>query len=45
MKDGLRCSGSIPYGYKREPGDKQTLIVDESAAEVVRKIFRLVSRA
>ena len=42
MKDGLRCSGSIPYGYKREPGDKQTLVVDEPAAEVVRKIFRLV---
>lgn len=42
MKDGMRCSGSIPYGYKRKPGDKQTLIVDEPAAEVVRKIFRLV---
>ena len=42
MKEGLRCSGSIPYGYKRESGDKQTLIVDEPAAEVVRKIFRLV---
>ena len=42
MKDGMRCSGSIPYGYKREPDDKQTLIVDEPAAEVVRKIFRLV---
>ena len=34
--------GSIPYGYKRKPDDKQTLIVDEPAAEVVRKIFRLV---
>ena len=42
MKDGMRCSGSIPYGYKRKPDDKQTLIVDEPAAEVVRKIFRLV---
>ena len=41
MKDGMRCSGSLPYGYKRKPGDKQTLIVDEPAAEVVRKIFRL----
>ena len=41
MKDGMRCSGSIPYGYKRKPGDKQTLSVDEPAAEVVRKIFRL----
>ena len=42
MKDVMRCSGSIPYGYKRKPDDKQTLIVDEPAAEVVRKIFRLV---
>ena len=41
MKDGMRCSGSIPYGYKRKPDDKQTLIVDEPAAEVVRIIFRL----
>ena len=41
MKDGLRCSGSIPYGYKRTNGDKQTLVVDEAAAEIVRKIFRL----
>lgn len=42
MKDGMRCSGSIPYGYKRKPDDKQTLIMDEPAAEVVRKVFRLV---
>ena len=41
MKDGMRCSGSIPYGYKRRPDDKQILIVDKPAAEVVRKIFRL----
>ena len=41
MKDGMRCSGSIPYGYKRKPDDKKTLIVDEPAAEIVRKIFRL----
>ena len=41
MKDGMRCSGSIPYGYKRKPDDKQTLIVDKPAAEIVRKIFRL----
>ena len=41
MKEGLRCSGAIPYGYKRIKGDKQTLVVDEPAAEVVRKVFRL----
>lgn len=28
MKDGKRCSGSIPYGYNRLPTDKQTLVVD-----------------
>lgn len=41
MKNGLRCSGSIPYGYKRTKEDKQQLLVDEPAAEVVRRIFRL----
>ena len=41
MADGKRCSGSIPYGYNRIPGDKQTLVVDPVAAEVVRRIFRL----
>ena len=41
MKNGMRCSGSIPYGYKREKDDKQQLIIDEPAAEIVRKIFRL----
>ena len=41
MKDGLRCSGAVPYGYYRKPGDKQTLYVDEEAAKVVRHIFEL----
>ena len=43
MKDGKRCSGSIPYGYKRIPGDKQTLVVDTKAAEVVKQIFLLAN--
>ncbi len=41
MQDGKRCSGSIPYGYMRSPDDKQKLIVDEEAAKVVRRIFKL----
>ena len=41
MKKGMRCSGSIPYGYKRTKEDKQQLLVDEPAADVVRKIYRL----
>ena len=43
MKDGKRCSGSIPYGYNRMAGDKQTLVVDPEAAEVVRHIFQLAN--
>ena len=43
MQDGKRCSGSIPYGYKRIPGDKQTLYVDEEAATVVCKIFEMAA--
>ncbi len=41
MRDGKRCSGSVPYGYYRKPDDKQTFYVDEGAAKVVRRIFQL----
>lgn len=43
MQDGKRCSGSIPFGYYRVPGDKQTLHVDIEAAKVVRRVFELVA--
>ena len=44
MSEGLRCSGSVPYGYTRLPGDKQTLVVDEEAAGVVRRIFEMAAQ-
>ena len=43
MKDGKRCSGSIPYGYNRLPTDKQTLVVDPVASEIVKRIFLLAN--
>lgn len=43
MAEGLRCSGSIPFGFMRLPGDKQTLVVDEKAAAIVRRIFELTA--
>ena len=43
MKDGKRCSGSIPYGYNRLATDKQTLVVDTVASEVVKRIFLLAN--
>ena len=42
MKNGMRCSGAVPYGYMRMPGDKQNLYIDEEPAKVVRRIFELV---
>ena len=42
MQDGKRVSPSVPYGYRRDPQDKQPLIVDEEAAAVVRRIFQMV---
>ena len=41
MQEGKRVSPSVPYGYLRDPDDKQHLIVDREAAEVVRRIYRM----
>ena len=41
MQEGKRVSPSVPYGYLRDPDDKQHLIVDGEAAEVVRRIYRM----
>lgn len=30
-----------PYGYQRDPGDKNHLLVDPDAAEVVKRIFKM----
>ena len=43
MQNGKRCSGSIPYGYRHDPEDKDHLIVDPEAAKVVRQIFELAA--
>ena len=42
MQEGKRVSPSVPYGYRRDPGDKQHLIIDPEPAAVVRRIFKLV---
>lgn len=38
---GQRVSSSVPYGYMKNPDDKQKWLIDEPAAEIVRKIFNL----
>ena len=40
--EGKHISPSTPYGYLRDPQDKGKWIVDEVAAEVVKRIYRLI---
>ena len=39
--NGKRVSSSVPFGYVRNPQDKEEWLVDGAAAEVVRKIYAL----
>lgn len=41
MKSGKRCSGSVPYGFYRKEGDKNTLYVDENVRDIVKHIYQL----
>lgn len=38
-EQGKFMGSQAPYGYKKSPEDKHVLIIDEEAAEIVRKIF------
>ena len=40
-ESGKRTTNSAIYGYKKDPDDKHRWIIDEEAAAVVRRIFRL----
>ena len=42
MEKGLRCSGAVPYGYLASKEEKGEWVIDEEAAAVVRRIFRMV---
>ena len=39
MEQGYHCTGSIPDGYIHDPADRKNWLVDEAAAEVIRRIF------
>mgnify|MGYP006066888781 CR=1 FL=1 len=42
MEKGLRCSGSVSYGYLASKENKGEWVIDEEAAAVVRRIFQSV---
>jgi len=39
--NGKRVSSAVPYGYVKNPDNKDEWLIDEPAAEIVRKIFAL----
>ena len=41
-REGKHVSPAVPYGYLRDKDDRQKWVVDESAADVVRRIFNMV---
>jgi len=40
-KSGKHVASTTPYGYLKNPSDNNHWIIDEEAAEVVRRIFRM----
>lgn len=38
---GKHLSVIPPFGYKKDPNDKEKWLIDEEAAQIVRKIFRM----
>ncbi|MCX4364426.1 MAG: recombinase family protein [Bacilli bacterium] len=41
MKEGLYVSGRCPFGYRKDPNDKNHLIINHEQADTVRLIFDL----
>ena len=39
--NGKRVSPVVPYGYKKDETDKEKWLIDEPAAEIVKKIYSL----
>ena len=40
-KSGKHVASSTPYGYLKSPTDHNQWVIDEEAAEIVRRIFRM----
>lgn len=41
MKQGLFVGSTVSYGYKRDENNKYKFVIDEYAAEIVRRIFNM----
>lgn len=43
MKDGYYIGNFAPYGYKKDPDNKNHLVIDEEVAPIVKEIFDMAS--
>lgn len=43
MKDGYYIGNFAPYGYKKDPNNKNHLVIDEEVAPIVKVIFTMAS--
>ena len=44
MTKGLFVGSSVPYGYKRSEEDSRKFVIDEYAAQIVRRIFNMAEK-
>ncbi len=43
MRQGQFIGAFAPYGYQKDPEDKNHLLIDEEAAQVVRRMFQMAA--
>ncbi len=43
MRDGAYIAAFAPYGYQKDPEDKNRLVVDVQSGEIVKQIFRMAA--
>jgi DNA invertase Pin-like site-specific DNA recombinase len=40
-REGRHVTGAIPYGYLRDPNDKQKWVLDDAAAQIVKRAYQM----
>ena len=43
MRDGAYIAAFAPYGYQKDPADKNRLVVDAQSGDVAKQIFRMAA--
>ena len=43
MREGKRVCSSVPYGYYRDPADKQHLLINPVSSAVVVRVFEMMA--